>query len=226
MNSISSSLLISESDKELFDSINVYSREYMSQPHYDNSHDYQHILRVLSNAHKILLSESETSEANTFDPMTVYLAALLHDVGDHKYAKVGEDIENIVSSVLIQNGATKEFALKIQTIVKNVGWTNEKRNPESVLGMIEQYPELAIVQDADRLDAIGAVGVGRCFAYTGAKCQGRPMMDAIEHFEDKLYKLATAMKTETGKKMAQERQKVLKDFAAQFVKESKLSFEL
>ena len=218
------SLPIPEKDQALLKSINVYVREYMSQAHYDNSHDYQHILRVLSNAYRILRSETNSNPTAKFDNTTVFLAALLHDVGDHKYAKEGEDPEMMAYNVLQKHGASEELALKIQAIINNVGWTHEKKNPQSVTTALEKYPELAIVQDADRLDAIGAVGVGRCFAFTGAKCKGRPMMDSIEHFEDKLYKLAGAMKTATGKAIAESRQEVLKDFAEQFKRESELSF--
>lgn len=71
---------------------------------------------------------------------------------------------------------------------------------------------MAIVQDADRLDAIGAVGIGRTFAFGGAK--GRTLEDTLEHFDDKLLLLEGMMKTETGRTLAKERSDRLKAFAS------------
>ena len=159
-----------------------------------------------------------------YDTSPLFLAALLHDVGDHKYAKAGEDVENMVSTLLLERGASYELAMKVQIIVKHVGYTNETKDPQSVIDVIAIYPELAIVQDADRLDAIGAVGVARCFAFGGAKKHGKPMATALEHFEDKLVKLPDMMKTESGKEMARERKRVLVEFAKHFKEEAKLSF--
>lgn len=212
--------------KDLFRSVNAFVHAYMSGPSHDNSHDYQHILRVLSNAHRIYVSELQTNPSAFFDASSVFLAALLHDVGDHKYAASGEDVENQISNVLMERGASSELARKVQVIVKHVGYTNEVRDPQSVVDCLKQHPELAIVQDADRLDAIGAVGVGRCFAFGGAKGKGRPLAGAIEHFEEKLVKLPDMMKTVTGRELAKSRNKLLEDFAAQFNDEARLSFEV
>jgi len=215
---------IREEHKDLFTSINTYVHEYMSGPGHDNSHDYHHILRVLSNANRVLESELKAKPEISYDSSVVFLAALLHDVGDHKYAKAGEDVENQISRLLVERGATEELALKVQTIVKNVGYTNEIKNPQAVINVLQKYPELGIVQDADRLDAIGAIGVGRCFAFGGAKGQGRPLSGAIDHFDDKLFKLSDMMKTTSGKEMAVARKKILVQFATQFEEEARLSF--
>lgn len=196
----------------------------MSQ--YDNSHDYQHILRVVSNANRIFQDESKTKPSTTYDTTSLFLAALLHDVGDHKYAKPGEDTENQVRNILLDHGASTDLAAKVQTIVKHVGYTNEVRNPQSVIDVLAQYPELAIVQDADRLDAIGAIGIGRCFSFGAAKFPDQHMGRAIDHFEEKLYKLEGMMKTESGKKMAKRRTDVLSEFAKEWREEEELSFEL
>ncbi|KAF2633238.1 hypothetical protein BU25DRAFT_2366 [Macroventuria anomochaeta] len=208
----------------LFTAINTYVYTYMSQ--YDNSHDYRHILRVVSNANRILQDESKTGPSTTYDTTSLFLAALLHDVGDHKYAKSGEDTENQVRNILLDHGASADLAAKVQTIVKHVGYTNEVRNPQSVVDVLAQYPELAIVQDADRLDAIGAVGIGRCFSFGAAKFPDQPMGRAIDHFEEKLYKLEGMMKTESGKRMARGRTDVLREFAKEWREEEALSFEV
>jgi uncharacterized protein len=196
----------------------------MSQPGHDNSHDYQHILRVTSNANRILAAELNANPSATYNTSALFLAALLHDVGDYKYAKPGEDVENQISALLLERGADPALASKVQSIVHHVSYTHEVRNPASVAATLQIYPELAIVQDADRLDAIGAVGVARCFSYGAAKCPDKPMTRAIDHFEEKLYKLADIMKTQSGKEMAQRRKKVLEDFAREFGEEAELSF--
>jgi uncharacterized protein len=210
--------------KELFISINKFVHAYMSQPGHDNSHDYLHILRVLSNANRILELELKSDPSTVYDTSALFLAALLHDVGDRKYAKPGEDVDNQISALLREHGADDELALKVQTIVKHVSYTHEVKNPDAVVSILQNYPELAIVQDSDRLDAIGAVGAARCFSYGAAKCPDQPMSRAIDHFEEKLYKLACMMKTKSGKEMAQKRNKILEDFAREFVAESELSF--
>lgn len=215
---------IQDKDKELFASVNAFVHDYMSK--YDNSHDYQHILRVVSNANRILQAELKASPSITYDTTTLFLAALLHDVGDHKYAKPGEDIENQIANVLRERGTSEELAAKVQTIAKHVSYTNEVRNPHLVASTLQKYPELAIVQDADRLDAIGAVGIARCFSFGAAKFPHLPMSRAIDHFDVKLYKLAGMLKTESGKEMARTRSKVLEEFARDWANETKLSFEM
>lgn len=217
-------LSIKDKDKKLFASINAFVYEYMSK--YDNSHDYQHILRVLSNTNRILQAENVTNFSVAYDNTSLFLASLLHDVGDHKYAKPGEDIENQIANTLLQHGASEELARKVQTIVKHVSYSNEVRDPIGVASVLEQHPELAIVQDADRLDAIGAVGIARCFSFGAAKFPEQPMDRAVDHFGEKLYKLAGMMKTATGKKMAKRRHDVLEEFASEWEQETQLSFEL
>jgi uncharacterized protein len=210
--------------KELFKATSEFVRAYMSQPGHDNSHDYHHILRVVSNTNRILEAEIKANSSASYDTSALFLAALLHDVGDRKYAKSDEDVENQIFKVLMERGADKDMASKVQSIVKNVSYSHEVRNPEAVVSTLQKYPELAIVQDADRLDAIGAVGVARCFSFGAAKYPDQPMSRAIDHFEEKLYKLSDMMKTDSGKAMAQRRKKLLVDFAREFEEESALSF--
>lgn len=214
---------IPEEHKLLFQSVDAFVREYMSSPAHDNSHDYFHILRVVSNANALLSSETSANPTVTYDNLSLFLAALLHDVGDYKYAKPGDDPENQVSNVLIAKGADEKLAEKVQVMVKNVGYTNEVKNPQTVASTIAQYPELAIVQDADRLDAIGAIGVARCFAYGGAKTKGEPIQRAIGHFEEKLFKLTSMMKTASGKRLAEEKHNFMVKFAQAFQDDIRLS---
>lgn len=184
---------------ELILKVVAFVKEYMAQ--YDGSHDFNHIKRVLGLAHVLRLQSP-----GIYDIDIVTLAALLHDVGDRKYLKAGQDGKTMVSDVLKDMGATEELAVKIQSIVNCVSYSAEIKEggKKKIKECLEKYGrELECVQDADRLDAIGAVGVGRCFAFGGMK--GRGLQDSIDHFSDKLEKLQEMMKTELGRNMAQER---------------------
>lgn len=184
---------------ELIPRVVEYVKEYMAQ--YDGSHDFNHIKRVVGLAHVLRQQEPEA-----YDKDVVTLAALLHDVGDRKYLKPGQDGATMVKVVLIFMGADVSLAKRVQEIVNCVSYSAEMKpdGPQKIKDCIAKYGrELEVVQDADRLDAIGAVGVGRCFAFGGSK--GRGLQDSIDHFTDKLERLRGLMKTEMGMKMAKER---------------------
>ncbi|CAG9999438.1 unnamed protein product [Clonostachys byssicola] len=182
-------------DESLIAKVTDYIREYMSN--YDPSHDFSHIQRVVNLARRIQATESSTSLP------IVTLCALLHDVGDRKYLKPGEDATRMVRDLLVSHGVPSPLADKIQTICLGVSYSSEVKDPARVAELIKLHPELAVVQDADRLDAIGAVGIGRCFTFGGAK--NRAMGNSIDHFAEKLVKLEGMMKTEMGRRMARER---------------------
>ncbi|CEJ94668.1 Putative Hydrolase [[Torrubiella] hemipterigena] len=182
-------------DPTIIEKVTAFVEEYMS--HYDGSHDFHHIKRVLALAHRI-----QATLPNT-DRDIVTLSALLHDVGDKKYLLPGQDSSRLVYDTLLSYGAEAALAERVQAICLGVSYSSEIKDPAHVVNLIAQYPELAAVQDADRLDAIGAVGIGRTFAFGGAK--GRTLGDTLEHFDDKLIKLESMMKTEEGKKLARER---------------------
>lgn len=104
-----------------------------------------------------------------------------------------------------------DYAEQMRVLVEGVSYSSEVKNPQRVLDLLEVLPELAIVQDADRLDAIGAIGIGRCFTFGGAK-GARTLEDSIEHFHDKLLKLESMMKTPAGKQLAAERSRRIREF--------------
>ncbi|KAH8169224.1 HD domain-containing protein [Sarocladium implicatum] len=180
---------------ELMASVKAYVQEYMS--HYDASHDFNHILRVVSLARRI-----QPTVPNTSLPL-VTLCALLHDVGDKKYLKPGQDSSTLIRDTLLSLSAPPQLAETAQTICLGVSYSSEVKDPERVKRLVREYPELGVVQDADRLDAIGAVGVGRCFAFGASK--GRGLEDSIAHFEEKLVRLEGMMKTKEGRRLARER---------------------
>jgi len=216
---------------------------------HDPSHNPIHVHRVVKLAHEILARErSRGTNGVVYDDTIITLSAILHDIGDRKYLPTAiasitpgtatnsgstESIDpnKMVHDVLIAHGAAHTLAERVQTIVSNVSYSNEVKNPARVHELVDQegYRELAIVQDADRLDALGAVGIGRCFVYLGSQGDKRRnqitagnsgtieyprwrMDEAIEHFTDKLERLESMMKTETGREMARIRTQRLQDF--------------
>ncbi|ROV93608.1 hypothetical protein VMCG_08046 [Cytospora schulzeri] len=197
--------------EELIHSVDAYVKEYMS--HYDASHDYNHIQRVLRMSLVIFEKEREAQAPaeEQYNETLITLGALLHDVGDHKYLQPGQDSTTLVRDVLLERGCPAGLADKVQDLVLHVSFSTEKKDPEKTQRKIASIPELAIVQDADRLDAIGAVGIARCFTFGGAK--GRDGLDgSIDHFKEKLELLEGMMKTRTGKELARERTERLKVF--------------
>ena len=195
---------------ELYLGVYKFAQEYMSR--FDMSHDFNHVLRVLELAKYILGEELLANPWKKIHKQTVFLAALLHDVGDSKYAQPGEHSEHIIEGLLQRHGCPPRFVAKVALIVQHVSYSNEVRRPQLVKAILGAHPELAIVQDADRLDAIGAVGIARVFSYGAAKAPERGMQGCIDHFSDKLEKIEGMMKSETGKRLARERTQRLQEF--------------
>ena len=189
-----------------------FVKGYMSR--HDASHDYTHIERVLRNANIIVKNETSIS----YDLNVVTLAALLHDIGDSKYIPPSEDGPTLAKNLLLSIEAPIDLAEKVQEIVNAVSYSDEIRDPAQVVKVLARYPELGPVQDADRLDAIGAIGIGRCFTYRGAK--GMTLNTAITHFDEKLLRLESMMKTQAGRQMASQRMQRLVMFKEWFISES------
>lgn len=183
-------------DDALIAKVASYVKDYMS--HYDPSHDFNHIERVVHLSHRIHEATSPDLPRGI-----ITLSALLHDVGDKKYLRPGEDPSNLIHDVLLSMGCPEPLATKVQTICLGVSYSSEIKDPARVQGLVAEHPELAIVQDADRIDAIGAVGVGRAFTFGGARNQS--MDGTIGHFDEKLLRLEGVMKTEAGRRIARER---------------------
>ena len=166
-------------------------------------HDADHTLRVYRNA--LALAEREPD----CDRTVVALAALLHDADDRKLFRT-EDNAN-ARQFLEQNDVPDEQIERICGAINAVSFTqNRGRRPSTLEGQL--------VQDADRLDALGAVGVARTFAYGGA--HGRPLQDSIDHFYDKLLLLKDELNTEAARQMAEERHAFLEAFLREYEKET------
>lgn len=188
---------------------------------FDGSHDFNHITRVVGLAHQIY-HEILKNEPNTKLHLgTITLGALLHDVGDRKYLKEGENQLSLVQDILLELGAHEDLAAKVQAICLGVSHSGEVKNPELNAICLELNPELGVVQDADRLDALGAVGVGRIFTYGGAKTN-RDMEASIALCDAKLLDLEDMMKTGPGRRMAKEKTARLRVFKAWFDEEAKV----
>ncbi|MEN1935886.1 HD domain-containing protein [Paenibacillus sp. 102] len=188
-----------------------------------SGHDWYHIERV----HKLAISLSEKEGGNRF---VIEMAALLHDVADEKLNESEEAGMKKVSDWLEGLGVAEEEKEHILYIIANMSYKGgHGGNVETVEGKI--------VQDADRLDALGAIGIARTFAYGGAK--GRLMYDpnippkeemtkeeyrknddpSLNHFYEKLLKLKDLMNTDAAKREAEVRHRYMEEFIEQFMKE-------
>ena len=166
-------------------------------------HDAEHSLRVYRCALRIAEGEPEC------DREVVALAALLHDADDHKLFQTQNNAN--ARSFLSAQGVSPEEAEQICRTVNSVSFSqNRGRRPETLEGRI--------VQDADRLDALGAIGIARTFAYGGE--HGRPLEDSIAHFHEKLLLLRDELNTETARSLAAPRHAFLERFLEEYEKES------
>ena len=191
----------------------------------EGGHDWFHIERVYNNA--LLISKKETG--NIF---VVSLAALLHDIADSKFHNGDESIGPKIAKEFLQTQNIKlEIIEHIVNIIKNTSFKggNFTKDFES--------KELDIVQDADRLDAIGAIGIARCFNYGGFKEREiynpkiKPNLKmtkeeyknanapSINHFYEKLLLLKNKMNTNTGKALAEKRHAFMLLYLDQFYRE-------
>ncbi|WP_287442932.1 HD domain-containing protein [Algoriella sp.] len=175
-------------------------------------HDYFHIERVVTNAKKIL----ETENADLF---LVELAAWTHDVGDYKLHDGVDKSNELITEFLQTLQVEQETIDKVLEIVSQVSFS--KGNTPTTI-------EAKIVQDADRLDAIGAVGIARCFAYGGSvhnvlynPYDNSKDASSVQHFYDKLFKLKDLMNTETAIKIANKRHQFMENFIEEFYQEVK-----
>lgn len=163
-----------------------------------SGHDAEHSLRVYSNA--ILIADTELQCNRLF----VSLAALLHDVDDYKLFNTENNYN--ARSFMVKQQMDSETVERICEIINSVSFSkNRGDSPKTIEGKI--------VQDADRLDAIGAIGIARTFAYGGA--HGRSIRDSIMHFDDKLLLLKDEMNTEEGKRIARFRHDYIKAFVVE-----------
>ena len=180
---------------------------------YDSGHDWWHIVRV-----RKLASYINDMELLA-DQFIVDITALLHDTADSKFAGRDNEQSYLMIKDFLDSSGMSDIRDQVMNVIKNVSFSskNEKENPND--------PLLRVIQDADRLDAIGAIGIARAFNYGGFR--NNPIyfpgeesentgITTIGHFYDKLLKLKEMMNTPTGLKIAEERHKILEKFLEQF----------
>ena len=191
----------------------------------EGGHDWFHVQRVYKNA--LLISENEN-----VNKTIVALGALLHDIADSKFHNGDETIGPKKAKAFLQTQAvSQDTVTHIIKIIENVSFKggNTLKTFHS--------KELEVLQDADRLDAIGAIGIARTFNYGGFKNRViynpliKPKLEmtpqeykasdapTINHFYEKLLKLKDKMNTSSGKKIAQERHVFMENFLEQFYQE-------
>lgn len=191
----------------------------------EGGHDWWHIHRVHLNAKRIAFSED-------VDTLVVELSALLHDISDSKFNGGNETLgAEIAADFLKSQGLSPNRIEHVVQIINHISFKGGKEQ------RLFYSKELGVVQDADRLDAIGAIGIARCFNYGGFKGSeiynpsvppnmnmskeeykkgGQP---SINHFYEKLLLLSDLMNTETGRALAEQRHKFMEQYLRQFFEE-------
>ncbi|WP_405203324.1 HD domain-containing protein [Dokdonia sp. LLG6352-1] len=191
----------------------------------EGGHDWFHIERVYNNAMHIAKGEP-------VDELVVALGALLHDIADSKFFNGDETVApKMATEFLISQNCDSAVIEHVVQIIKNISFKGGNKAQEFT------SPELDVVQDADRLDAIGAIGIARTFNYGGFKNRKlydpevKPQLDmtvdeykkstapTINHFYEKLLLLKDRMNTKTGKKIAEKRHTYMEGFLEQFYRE-------
>lgn len=194
--------------------------------HAEGGHDWFHIERVYKNT--LLIAKNEP-----VDITVVALAALLHDIADPKFNNGDETLgPKIASKFLLSQNVDSEIIEHVTQIIEHMSFKNSFDLNTSFTSK-----EMEVVQDADRLDAIGAIGIARCFNYGGFKDRAlynpeiKPNLNmtkaeykatnapTINHFYEKLLLLKDQMNTKTGKRIALERHKYMEGFLKQFFAE-------
>jgi len=191
----------------------------------EGGHDWFHIERVWKNTKHI----GETESVNM---LIAELGALLHDIADSKFHDGDEGIgPKTARTFLLTQNVNEEIIEHVENIIRHISFKG------SFEGQKWTSPELDVVQDADRLDALGAIGIARTFNYGGFKGRGLYNPDippnlkmtkeeyknstapTLNHFQEKLFLLKDLMNTKTGKQMAQQRHNFMVTYIEQFLAE-------
>jgi len=198
----------------------------------ESGHDWHHIERVWKNSLLIYNGEKDCSSGKDLNLMVIQLGALLHDIADHKFHN-GDDTKGakVSSEFLLGLGVDKEIINAVSNIILKISFKGSSSENQM------DSTEGKIVQDADRLDAIGAIGVARAFSYGGYRDrqmydpEDKPKLEmnweeykkntgcTINHFYEKLLLIKDRMNTASGKEIAEKRHVYMVGFLNEFFNE-------
>ncbi|WP_437387464.1 HD domain-containing protein [Listeria monocytogenes] len=195
----------------------IIAAQKWMQSHFEKEttgHDWEHIKRVWHLSKQIQATEGG-------DKFAIELAALFHDYNDSKLTSDPAQATEVITHWMKGKEIPEEVISKIIRIIQSVSFKNGK-NPTQASTIKEK-----IVQDADRLDAIGAIGIARTFTYGGAHNReianrDHPENTTLQHFYDKLLLIQKQLKTKTGRELAGEKQKIMQEFIHALEKELKI----
>jgi len=209
------------SNQELIEATKTFVKDTLKDA--EGGHDWFHVERVYKNA--LLIAKGET-----VDPLVVALGALLHDIADSKFYDCDSTIgPKVAGAFLLKHNVDSATINHVIKIIENISYSSN-------IGLENTFRsiELDVVQDADRLDALGAIGIARTFNYGGFKNRTlynpdiKPNLNmtkaeyktsnapTINHFYEKLLLLKDKMNTTTGYKIAKQRHQYMVDFLKQF----------
>lgn len=206
--------------ENLIKKIENFAKEVLKNA--ESGHDFFHSLRVKNLAKTIAEKEAYS------DVLALEIAAIVHDIADHKFVSTKNSGIKIIKDFFYEQNLDENTINRVIFLTENVSFSSENK-------IINK--ELEILQDADRLDAIGAIGIARAFSYGGFK--QRPFFDpeekpklnltkqeykkhkstTINHFYEKLLTLKDGMHTQTGKKIAEQRHAFMLEFLQKFTLE-------
>lgn len=211
-------------NQQLIDNTKQFVKDTLKNA--EGGHDWFHTERVYKNA--LLISKGET-----VSKLVVELGALLHDIADSKFNNGDDTIgPKIAAEFLVKQNVATDVINHVIKIIENVSFSS---NIDKTAAFHSK--ELEVIQDADRLDALGAIGIARTFNYGGFKNRAlynpdiKPNLNltkeeykastapTINHFYEKLLLLKDKMNTKTGRKIAEERHNYMVDFLKQFYAE-------
>ncbi|MBI2439605.1 MAG: HD domain-containing protein [Candidatus Moranbacteria bacterium] len=216
-------MVFEKNHQESIDATKAFMEETLAGA--EGSHDVWHIRRVHTMAKRIAAEEGA-------DRLVVELGALLHDIADAKFHNGDDEIGPRKAKEFLESIGVEESVVEhVENIIRNISFR------KSLEGQEFRSLELDVVQDADRLDALGAIGIARTFAYNGAK--GRQLYDpaikpnlhmtkeeykastapTVNHFYEKLLLLKDRMNTATGRRLAEGRHVFMEQYLEEFYDE-------
>ena len=191
---------MTEAQQKILDAVSRFSRAAMAQN--DPAHDSAHVERV------VRLTQNLSALCGA-DAYRAQLLAWLHDLNDDKLASdLGTaSIEGFLKKIGVEKS-------DIDFVLQGIPYISYRKYPK----LTPDIPlEIRLVQDADRLDAMGAIGIARTFAYGGAR--GRSLEESLAHFDEKLLRLYDLLSTDAARELAAQRRDLLRQFYDQFKEE-------